>query len=67
MSVSVEAMAKDYQAYKDSWATVLGEEISCQGNWVTQKFLDVKGWQLMERHSMQKHLVNRHANVKLKL
>ena len=27
--VSVEVMAKGYQAYKDSWATVLGEAMPC--------------------------------------
>ena len=27
--ISVEAMVKGYQAYKDSWAAVLGEEMLC--------------------------------------
>ena len=27
--ISVEAMVKGYQAYKDSWTTVLSEEMPC--------------------------------------
>ena len=37
VSFSVEAVVRGYNAYKNIWAAVYGEELSCEreaGNWV---------------------------------
>ena len=41
MWFSSEAMTKGYQAYRDSWATVLSEEMLC----LREVVIEVKTWQ----------------------